>query len=288
MRNAVKTAFLMALMTVLLIVVGRLIGGMTGLIIAGAFALVMNVFAYWFSDKVVLAMYRAREVSEEEAPLLHKIVERLATQAGLPKPKVCIVPSESPNAFATGRNPRHAVVAVTEGCMRLLNEKELEGVLAHELAHVADRDMLIGTIAAVMAGAIMMLASMAQWAALMGGMGGGRGGNRQGSGAAGLIALLAVAILAPIAAMLIQMAISRSREYQADAQGARFAGTPNGLADALARLQSASERKPMAAAGPATAHLFIVNPLRGKNISSLFSTHPPTDERIRRLHEMHF
>ena len=288
MMNAVKTAFLMALMTVLLIVVGRLIGGMTGLIIAGAFALVMNVFAYWFSDKVVLAMYRAREVSEEEAPRLHKIVERLATQAGLPKPKVCIVPSESPNAFATGRNPRHAVVAVTEGCMRLLNEKELEGVLAHELAHVADRDMLIGTIAAVMAGAIMMLASMAQWAALMGGMGGGRGGNRQGSGAAGLIALLAVAILAPIAAMLIQMAISRSREYQADAQGARFAGTPNGLADALARLQSASERKPMAAAGPATAHLFIVNPLRGKNISSLFSTHPPTDERIRRLHEMHF
>jgi len=279
MMNTMKTGLLMALMTVLVIAIGSAFGR-GGMFIAGAFALVGNVFSYWFSDKIVLTIYRAREVSPEEAPGLHSIVERLAANAGLPKPKVCIMPSESPNAFATGRNPRHAVVAVTEGAMRLLSPDELEGVLAHELGHVQNRDMLISTIVAVMAGAIMMMATMLRWGLIFGGFGGrnSRDGNP--------LALLAMALLAPIAAVLIQMAVSRSREYEADAQGARIAGSPEGLANALEKLQYASKRVPMASAGPATAHLFIVNPLSGKGLAGLFSSHPPTEERIRRLRSM--
>jgi len=279
MMNTMKTGLLMALMTVLVIAIGSAFGR-GGMFIAGAFALVGNVFSYWFSDKIVLTIYRAREVSPEEAPGLHSIVERLAANAGLPKPKVCIMPSESPNAFATGRNPRHAVVAVTEGAMRLLSPDELEGVLAHELGHVQNRDMLISTIVAVMAGAVMMMATMLRWGLIFGGFGGrnSRDGNP--------LALLAMALLAPIAAVLIQMAVSRSREYEADAQGARIAGSPEGLANALEKLQYASKRVPMASAGPATAHLFIVNPLSGKGLAGLFSSHPPTEERIRRLRSM--
>ena len=227
----------------------------------------------------MLKLYRAREVSESEAPKLHTAVERLAQRAGLPKPKVCIVPSQSPNAFATGRNPKHAVVAVTEGTLRLLDSEELEGVLAHEMAHVANRDMLISTIVAVMAGAIMMIATMLRWGMIFGGFGGR--GNRSGSP----LALLAIVIFAPIAAMLIRLAVSRSREYEADAQGARLAGSPFGLAGALEKLQSTSRRVPLSS-GPATAHLFIVNPLSGKGIAGLFSSHPPTEERIRRLQHM--
>jgi len=279
MMNTMKTGLLMALMTVLVIAIGSAFGR-GGMFIAGAFALVGNVFSYWFSDKIVLTIYRAREVSPEEAPGLHSIVERLAANAGLPKPKVCIMPSESPNAFATGRNPRHAVVAVTEGAMRLLSPDELEGVLAHELGHVQNRDMLISTIVAVMAGAIMMMATMLRWGLIFGGFGGrnSRDGNP--------LALLAMALLAPIAAVLIQMAVSRSREYEADAQGARIAGSPEGLANALEKLQYGSRRVRMASAGPATAHLFIVNPLSGKGLAGLFSSHPPTEERIRRLRSM--
>jgi len=283
MYNAMKTAFLLALLTGLVLLIGSF-WGYHGLIIAGVFALVMNVFSYWFSDKVVLAMYGAKEVSRQQAPRLHAIVENLVARSGLPMPKVCIVPSQAPNAFATGRNPRHAVVAVTEGCLRLLNERELEGVLAHELAHVGNRDMLIGTVAAVMAGTIMFIATMARWGAMFGGFGGGGRGNNRGGGG-NLIALLAIAIFAPLAAMLIRLAISRSREYQADVRGARFAGSPDGLADALERLQSASQRVTIDA-GPATAHMFIVNPLKGKDLMALFSTHPPIDERVRRLRRM--
>jgi len=283
MYNAMKTAFLLALLTGLVLLIGSF-WGYHGLIIAGVFALVMNVFSYWFSDKVVLAMYGAKEVSRQQAPRLHAIVENLVARSGLPMPKVCIVPSQAPNAFATGRNPRHAVVAVTEGCLRLLNERELEGVLAHELAHVGNRDMLIGTVAAVMAGTIMFIATMARWGAMFGGFGGGGRGNDRGGGG-NLIALLAIAIFAPLAAMLIRLAISRSREYQADVRGARFAGSPDGLADALERLQSASQRVTIDA-GPATAHMFIVNPLKGKDLMALFSTHPPIDERVRRLRRM--
>ena len=275
--NMMKTVFLMVLMTLLLVVIGKLIGGTGGMIIALVFAFVLNFFSYWFSDKIVLAMYRAKPVSEAEAPRLHRIVERLADRAGLPKPKVCIIPSESPNAFATGRSPRHAVVAITEGALRMLSDEEVEGVLAHELAHVAGRDMLIGTIAAVMAGAIMLLVHIAPFFGGMGGRDDNRGQN--------IVVLLVLLIFAPIAAMLIQLAVSRSREYHADALGAKFAGNADGLASALLRLQSASQRVPMNA-GPATAHLFIVSPLSGKNVSGLFRTHPPIEERVRRLREM--
>jgi len=278
--NMLKTAFLMTLMVVLLGAIGYALGGQQIMIIAIVFACVGNVFSYWFSDKIVLALYRAQEVSEDKAPRLHRIVERLAQRAGIPKPKVYMVPSQSPNAFATGRNPNHAVVAVTEGCMRLLNEEELEGVIGHELAHVQGRDILIGTIAAVIAGAIMIMASIARWSMFLGGFG-GRGGRRGGNP----FAMLAVMIFAPIAAMLIQMAISRSREYRADAKGASFTGNPDGLASALERLQASSRRVPLDA-GPATAHMFIVNPLSGRGMMSLFSTHPPTEERIRRLRSM--
>jgi len=280
MINTMKTAFLMSLLVALAILIGYALGGMTGLIIGGAIALVGNLFSYWFSDKIVLATYRAQELSEEEAPKLHAMVERLTQRAGLPKPRVYLVPSQTPNAFATGRSPKHAVIAVTEGCVRTLRDQELEGVLAHEISHVADRDMLIATIAATMAGAIMMVASMMRWGMMMGGMG---GRNQRGPNP---LVLLAIAIFAPIAAMLIQLAISRSREYEADAQGARLAGSAHGLADALESLERASHRSRLEAAGPSTAHLFIVNPLSAKGLASLFSTHPPIEERVRRLRSM--
>jgi heat shock protein HtpX len=279
MGNTVKTALLLGTLTGLIMLIGRYFGGAHGMMIAFIFAMVMNFGSYWFSDKIVLAMYRAKPVSEAEAPELHRMVAELAQRAGLPKPKVCVIPSESPNAFATGRDPQHAVVAVTSGIIRLLDDEELKGVLAHELGHVKNRDILIGSIAATLAGVVMMLANMARWAAIFGGFG-GRSDDDEGGG--GFLGLIAMSIFAPLAAMLIQMAISRSREYLADSTGAAFAGQPNGLARALAKLGAASKQIPMNA-NPSTAHMFIVNPLTAKNLMNLFSTHPPLEERIRRL-----
>ncbi len=247
------------------------------MVIAFFFAMIMNFGSYWFSDKIVLKMYRARPVSEAEAPGLHRTVRQLAQQAGLPMPRICIMPSESPNAFATGRNPEHAVEAVTQGIINILDENELKGVLAHELAHVKHRDILIGSVAATLAGVIMMVASMARWTALFGGF-----GSRDDDDGGGMIGLIAMSILAPLAAMLIQMAISRSREYAADAAGASYAGSPQGLARALQKISSASRQIPMNAQ-PATAHMFIMNPLSGKSLMNLFATHPPVEKRIERL-----
>lgn len=277
MGNTVKTALLLGTLTGLIMLIGQYFGGTHGMVIAFVFAMVMNFGSYWFSDKIVLAMYRAKPVTDREAPELHRMVTDLAQRAGLPKPKVCVIPSESPNAFATGRDPHHAVVAVTSGIMRLLDYEELKGVLAHELGHVKNRDILIGSIAATLAGVVMMLASMARWAAFFGV--GGRSDDDEGGGILGLIAM---SILAPIAAMLIQMAISRSREYLADSTGAALAGHPNGLASALAKLGAASKQIPMDA-NPSTAHMFIVNPLTARNLMNLFSTHPPIEARIQRL-----
>ena len=277
MGNSVRTALLLGALTGLILLIGRYVGGRNGMVIAFFFAIIMNFGSYWFSDKIVLRIYRARPVNEGEAPGLYRIVRQLAQTAGLPMPMVCIMPSEAANAFATGRNPEHAVVAVTQGILRLLDEDELKGVLAHELAHVKHRDILIGSIAATLAGAIMMIASFARWAALFGGFGG-----RDDDDGGGMIGLIAMAILAPMAAMLIQMAISRSREYAADAAGASFAGSPRGLASALKKISSASRRAPMKAEA-ATAHMFIMNPLSGKSLMSLFSTHPPVEKRIERL-----
>ena len=238
----------------------------------------MNFFSYWFSDKIVLAMYRAKPIGEADAPGLYAIVGRLASKAGMPMPRLYLIPQEAPNAFATGRGPNHAAVAVTEGILKLMSEDELEGILAHELSHVKNRDILISSIAATIAGAIAYLAHMAQWAAMFGGFGGRDDRDRGG----GVIGLLATAIIAPIAATLIQLAISRSREYEADASGARLAGSPLGLAHALEKLGHASGRIPMDA-NPATAHMFIVSPFVGQPLMRLFSTHPPLEERIRRL-----
>lgn len=287
--NYMKTAFLLAALTALFLVVGHVLGGRQGMVIAFAFALVMNFGSYWFSDKIVLAIYRAKPASEKDYPQLHRVVRNLSQRAGIPLPKVYVIPVETPNAFATGRNPSHAAVACTEGILRLLSERELSGVIAHELGHVKNRDILISTIAATVAGAIMMLANMARWAAMLGGFGGGR---RSGSGSGGnnamvgLAALLVTAVLAPIAAMLIQMAISRSREYAADESGAKVSGDPLALASALKKLEMASRALPMPAAGPATAHLFIVNPLSARSLANLFSTHPPIAERVARLERM--
>jgi heat shock protein HtpX len=275
--NTMKTFFLMALLTVLLVLAGNAIGGQGGMMIAFGIALAMNFFSYWFSDKIVLKMYGAHEVDERQAPELYNLVRRLASRAQLPMPKVYIIPSDQPNAFATGRNPEHSAVAVTEGIMRSLSREELEGVIGHELAHIKHRDILIGTVAATIAGAITMLAHMAQWALIFG----GRGGNDD-EGGGGLIGGLLMIILAPIAAMLIQMAISRSREYLADEGGARIAGNPHYLANALRKLHAGVQRIPMHAT-PATAHMFIVSPLSGRGMASLFSTHPPMEERIARL-----
>jgi heat shock protein HtpX len=277
--NTAKTAALMVGLTVLLVFAGGALGGQGGMIFAFVFALAMNAFSYWFSDKIVLKMYRAKEATEQEAPQLYDVVRDLAMRANMPMPKVYVIPDDAPNAFATGRNPNHAAVAATTGILRFLSREELTGVMAHELAHVRNRDILIGTIAATIAGAISLLAHMAQWAMIFGG---GRSDDDDGGGIVGLIAMM---IIAPIAAMLIQMAISRSREYQADATGARLCGNPMWLASALRKLEAASKRIPMNAS-PATAHMFIVNPLRGGGVAKLFTTHPPMDDRVARLESM--
>jgi heat shock protein HtpX len=280
--NTTKTIVLMVGLTVLLVFLGGAFGGRQGMIYAFIFAFVMNMISYWFSDKIVLRMYSAREVTEAEAPMLWGVTQNLALKMNMPMPKVYVIPSDAPNAFATGRNPKHAAVAATEGIMRLLTREELEGVMAHELGHVRNRDILIGTIAAAIAGAISMLAHMAQWAMIFGGFGGRRDDNESGGSMIGGILMI---ILAPIAAALIQMAISRSREYEADATGARICGNPLSLANALRKLQAGSQRVPLNA-NPATAHMFIVNPLRGGGLVNLFSTHPPLEDRIARLESM--
>jgi heat shock protein HtpX len=275
MGNTIKTALLLGLMSGVLLVLGDYLGGSGGLMMAFGFAVLMNFASYWFSDKIVLAMYKAKPVGPEHP--LHQITARLAQRAGLPMPKVYIIPDQSPNAFATGRNPSHAAVAATEGILRLLDEREIEGVIAHELAHVKHRDILISSVAATMAAAIMMVARMAQFAAMFGG-----GSRDDREGGSNPIALLATVILAPIAAMLIQAAISRSREFGADKGGAEIAGTPYGLVDALKKLEFASKRIPMDA-NPATAHMFIMKPFSVHGMLSLFSTHPPTEARVRAL-----
>jgi heat shock protein HtpX len=277
--NIFKTALLLAALTAMLVLVGGAIGGEQGMVVAFVLALVMNFASYWFSDRIVLAMYRARRVEEAEAPALYAMVRRLATQAGVPMPRLYVIPTETPNAFATGRNPRNAVVAVTEGIVRLLDRDELEGVLAHELAHVVNRDVLISTIAATLAGAITYLAHMGQWAAMF-----GRHHDDEGHATSPFVAII-LAIVAPIAAMLVQMAVSRAREFQADASGARLAGKPQALASALGKLEAGARVLPMDV-NPATAHLFIVNPLTGQSLARLFSTHPPVEERIARLRAM--
>jgi len=276
MSNALKTTMLLAALSGLLLFIGELAGGRSGLIIALGFAVVMNVGSYWFSDKIVLAMYRAQEVGAGHP--LYQIVQRLSQRAGLPMPRVYVIPDVSPNAFATGRNPEHAAVAATEGILRLLSEDELAGVIGHELAHVKHRDILISSIAATLAAAIMVLARMAQFAAFFGG--GRSSDDREGGG--NPIALLATIILAPIAAMLVQTAISRSREFAADAGGAQIAGGPYGLVNALRKLEIGSQRLPLDAS-PATAHMFIVKPFTVHGLLSMFSTHPPTEQRIAAL-----
>ena len=278
MLNRLKTTLLLSLLTVLMVLMGSAIGGQSGMVIAFLMALAMNFFSYWFSDKIVLKMYGAREVGEHDHPAYYGMVRRLATQAGLPMPRVYIIPSESPNAFATGRNPNHAAVAATEGILRILSPEELEGVMAHELAHVQNRDILVGTIAATFAGAISMLGSMLQWGAILGA---GRSDDEEGAGS--LAGSLVMAFIAPLAAMLIQMAVSRSREYLADETGARICGQPLALANALRKLHNASHAIPMQEARPASAHMFIVNPLTGGSLLKLFSTHPPMEERVARL-----
>lgn len=275
--NWMKTFLLMGAMTALFVFIGRLVGGQSGMIIAFGLAVVMNFFSYWYSDKIVLAMYGAKPITESDSPDIHRMVNQLTHQAGLPMPRLYVIDNEMPNAFATGRNPDNAAVAVTTGLIRILDSGEVEGVIAHELAHVKNRDILIGTIAATMAGAIMILANMARFAAIFGGRSSDDEGNNP-------IALLAVVILAPIAALFVQAAISRSREYQADRSGAEISGKPLGLANALLKLERGNKTLPIEAS-PATAHMFIVNPLKG-GMGSLFSTHPPIPERVARLEEM--
>ena len=278
--NTLKITFFLTCLTLLMVAMGNAIGGQGGMVIALLLAGGMNFFSYWYSDKIVLKMYKAKEVSENESPTFYRMVKGLAERAGMPMPKVYIIPSESPNAFATGRNPQNAAVAATEGIMRILSAEELEGVMAHELAHVQNRDTLISTIAATFAGAIAMLGNMLQWAAIFG------GGRDEEEGGGSMLGGLAMAFIAPMAAMLIQMAVSRSREYLADASGAKICGNPLALASALNKLQLASQRLPMSEATPATSHMFIVNPLKGASLAKLFSTHPPMEERIARLQAM--
>ncbi len=278
MENKIKTFLLLAGLTVFLVFMGKVIGGRGGMYIAFILTLGMNFFSYWFSDKIVLRMYGAQEVTPAEAPELHHMVEDLCREAGLPKPRVYIIPDDSPNAFATGRNPEHAAVAATQGIMRILTPEELKGVLAHEIGHVRNRDILISTIAATMAGAIMILAYMARFAAIF-------GGSRDDNEGGGIIGVIVMSIVAPLAAMLIQMAISRSREYLADETGARLAHNPQSLASALGKLARGVEQRPMDAS-PSTAHMFIVNPLTGGGLVNLFSTHPPIEDRIARLRAM--
>jgi len=279
--NSLRTVALMAALTALLVWAGNAFGGQSGMLIAFGIAMLLNFGSYWFSDKLVLRMYNAREATEREAPELYSMVRSLAQRAELPMPKVYLIPGDQPNAFATGRNPEHAAVAATEGIMRALSREELSGVMGHELAHIKNRDILIGTIAATVAGAISMLANMAQWAMIFGG---GRSSDDDEGG--NPIAGLLMIILAPFAAMLIQMAISRSREYIADADGARIAGNPRYLSSALRKLHNAAQQIPMNA-NPATAHMFIVSPLSGGAIAGLFSTHPPMEKRIEKLESMH-
>ena len=279
--NTLKTTLFLTLLTLLLVGIGQLIGGRQGMIMAFGFALLMNGVSYWFSDKIVLAMYRAKPVTESELPELHRIVRTLTQLARMPMPKVYRIPSDTANAFATGRNPSHAAVAVTDGILKVLSWEELEGVLAHELAHVRNRDILTSTVAATIAGAIYMLADMARWAMMWG----GRGRDRN-QGGAQLILMLVVAIIAPIAAMLIQMAVSRAREYEADASGAALCHKPLALASALRKIHRAAAIAPLAGASPATAHLFIVNPLTAGGLVHLFSTHPPVERRIEILERL--
>lgn len=277
--NTLKAWLLMGVLSILLVLMGGYVGGQSGAVLFFLIAMAMNFFGYFYSDKIAIKMTRSYPVSEAEAPELYDIVGRLSQRAGIPMPKLYVTPSQQPNAFATGRNPEHAAVAVTEGIMRILNRSEVEGVLAHELAHIKNRDVLIGTIAAALAGAITMIANMLQWAAIFGM---GRGDDEEGGGMAGG---LVMAFLAPIAAMIVQMAISRSREYMADATGARIAGSTEGLSNALLKLESAAHRIPMQA-NPATSHLFIVNPFSGASLMKLFSTHPPIEERVAKLRGM--
>lgn len=274
--NTLKTVFLMTLMMVLFLFVGYLLGGSTGMTIAFIFSLIMNFGSYWFSDKIVLAMYRAKEVNRESAPKFYELVEELSRNANIPMPRVYIIEDPTPNAFATGRNPQNAAVAATTGILRGLNNQELSGVMAHELAHVQHRDILIGTIAATLVGTITYIAQMAGWAMMF-----GRGGNDDEEG--GGISTLFLLILAPVAATLLQLAVSRSREFLADEGGAKISGNPLALASALQKISSANEVKPVNNAGPASAHMFIVNPLHGGGVTKLFSTHPPVEERIKRL-----
>lgn len=283
MKNALKTTLLLSSLTVLLVLLGRAAGGESGMLTAFFMACVMNFGAFWFSDKLVLSLYRAQPVSESEAPEVYAIVRELAGKARIPVPAVYVIPAAAPNAFATGRNPSHAAVAVTRGILDILNREELEGVLAHELAHVLNRDTLTSTIAATLAGAVSMLASLIRWTFLFAG-GGGRRGERQGG--SNPIGVLFAAVLTPVAAGLIQLAISRTREYEADVEGARLCVNPLYLASALRKLESSARRLPMANAEPATAHLFIVNPLKSGTLTNLFSTHPPTADRVARLEEM--
>ncbi|HMK42638.1 MAG TPA: zinc metalloprotease HtpX [Dissulfurispiraceae bacterium] len=276
--NTMKTFLLMGVLTLMLVFAGGLVGGKQGMTVALIMAFGMNFFSYWFSDKIVLKMYGAREVTESEAPELYGMVRRLAQRAELPMPKIAVIDEDQPNAFATGRNPEHGTVAVTTGIMRILSRDELEGVIAHELAHVKHRDILVGTVAAAIAGAISYLAQMAQFAMIFG----GRSSDDEGSNPLGALVMM---IVGPIAAMLVQMAISRSREYGADEGGAQICGNPHNLANALRKLQMAAQQIPMQA-NPATAHMFIVNPLSGGAFMKLFSTHPPMEERIARLEAM--
>lgn len=278
--NTLKTTFLLTVLTLVLVALGGAAGGRGGMIFALVLAGAMNLGTWWFSDRIVLRMYRAREVGEAESPVLWGVVRRLATQARIPMPKVYVIPSESPNAFATGRSPEHAAVAATEGILRLLTAEELEGVMAHELAHVRNRDTLVSAVAATLAGAIAMMGDWLRWAAIFGA---GRGEDEEGGSPAASIAL---AIVAPIAAMLVQFAVSRSREFLADRAGAEICHRPLALASALGKLQAASRAAPMEEARPATAHLFIVNPLTARGLAHLFSTHPPVEERIARLQAM--
>src|ERR1700716_785732 len=282
--NQLKTAFWMVLLTVLLVLIGRFWLGTNGMYIALAFAVVMNGAAYWFSDRIALGAAQAQEVGPAEAPMLHRLADRLALQYHVPKPRVYVSPDPSPNAFATGRGPSHAAICVNEGLLRILDEEELYGVLAHEFAHVRNRDILTSSVVAVLAGAITLIANMAQWGLMFGGFGGRD--DRDGQGAGGIFAGLLMIILAPIAATLIQLAVSRSREFEADHTGAEVSGDPMALASALRKLERATQVVPAQTAEPAFAHLYIVNPLKGQTLAGLFSTHPPLEERIRRLEDM--
>jgi heat shock protein HtpX len=281
MINRLKTTLLLSLLTLLMVLMGSAIGGQTGMVVAFLIALAMNFVSYWHSDKIVLKMYRAREIGENDNPAFYGMIKRLALRVGLPMPRVYIIPSENPNAFATGRSPDHAAVAATEGILHLLSREELEGVMAHELAHIKNRDILLGSIAATFAGAISMLGNMLQWSAII-----GTGGDEDGDGSGSLIGSLVMAMVAPLAALLIQMSVSRSREYLADETGAKICGQPLALANALRKLHTASQRTPMQGAQPATAHMFIVNPFAGGSLLKWFSTHPPMEERIARLEAM--